>query len=212
MDVCVRDVDQVLGASRASLIGMSRGSPPLAGVQGCAPFRRCLECCIPARPTSVSSISTTASQGHLGSTVRWRHNPDRLCWQRMFRDRKRVYVLGFLIIVGFQLLGIGLHRLGVPLPGSVLGLLLFTFALAIEAVKLKWVERTATFIVHHMSLLFIPIMAGLPGVSAELRRDGLALMASTVISLLAVLLTTGGLAHSLLRDPARLPSCEGASE
>jgi holin-like protein len=130
----------------------------------------------------------------------------------MFRDRKRVYVLGFLIIVGFQLLGIGLHRLGVPLPGSVLGLLLFTFALAIEAVKLKWVERTATFIVHHMSLLFIPIMAGLPGVSAELRRDGLALMASTVISLLAVLLTTGGLAHSLLRDPARLPSCEGASE
>ena len=111
-------------------------------------------------------------------------------------------MFGFLIIVGFQLLGSGLHRLGVPLPGSVLGLLLFTLALATEVVKLEWVERTATFMVRHMSLLFIPIMAGLPGISVELHRDGFALMASTIISLLAVLLTTGGLAHFLLRSPS----------
>jgi putative effector of murein hydrolase LrgA (UPF0299 family) len=51
-----------------------------------------------------------------------------------------------------------------------------------------------------MTLLFVPMMAALPGMSAELRRDGVALMASMVISLLAVLLTTGGLAHFLLRD------------
>ncbi len=106
---------------------------------------------------------------------------------------------GFLILVGFQILGIGLHWLGVPLPGSVLGLLLFTFALALELIKLKWVERTATFFVRHMTLLFIPLMAGLPTMSTELRRNGVALLASMVVSLLAVLLTTGGLAHFLLR-------------
>lgn len=121
-------------------------------------------------------------------------------------------MLGFIIIVGFQLLGIGLHRLGVPLPGSVLGLLLFTFALATEVVRLKWVEQTATFLVRHMSLLFIPIMAGLPGISMELRRDGVALMASTVISLLAVLLTTGGLAHFLLRDSVSAALCQPEGE
>jgi holin-like protein len=130
----------------------------------------------------------------------------------MFRERKRGLVLGFFIIVGFQLLGIGLHKLGVPLPGSVLGLLLFTLALATEVVKLKWVERTATFFVRHMSLLFIPIMAGLPGMAAQLRQDGLALMMSTVISLLAVLLTTGWLAHFLLGGVAEPPICEGAVE
>lgn len=108
-------------------------------------------------------------------------------------------MIGFLIIVGFQLLGIGLHRLGVPLPGSVLGLLLFTFALALELIKLEWVERSATFLVRHMTLLFIPLMAALPQMSAELRRDGIALLASTIVSFLAVLLTTGGLAHFLLR-------------
>lgn len=121
-------------------------------------------------------------------------------------------MIGFLIIVGFQFLGIGLHRLGVPLPGSVLGLLLFTFALAMELIKIEWVERTATFLVRHMTLLFIPLMAGLPEISTELRRDGVALLASTVISLLAVLLTTGGLAHFLLRDAAAVATSEGETE
>jgi putative effector of murein hydrolase LrgA (UPF0299 family) len=51
-----------------------------------------------------------------------------------------------------------------------------------------------------MLLLFIPVMAGLTQMSAELRHDGVALLASLVVSLLAVLLTTGGLAHFLLRD------------
>jgi len=107
---------------------------------------------------------------------------------------------GFVILVAFQLMGKGLEKLGAPLPGSVMGLLLFTFALAVGLVPVQLVERSASFIVRHMTLLFIPLMAGLPGMSAEFRRDGIALVASTVVSLLAVLLTTGGLAHLLLRD------------
>lgn len=110
-------------------------------------------------------------------------------------------MLGFVIIVGFQLLGMALQKLGVPLPGSVLGLLLLTFALRISLVKVEWVERTAAFLVRNMMLLFIPVMASLTQMSAELRRDGVALFASLVLSLLAVILTTGGLARFLLRDP-----------
>ena len=86
------------------------------------------------------------------------------------------------------------------MPGSVLGLLLFALALATEAVEVEWVERAATLLVRHMTLLFIPLMAGLPQMSAKLRRDGVALLASMVVSLLVVLLATGGLAHLLLRD------------
>ena len=109
-------------------------------------------------------------------------------------------MIGFLILVSFQLLGMGLHKAGIPLPGAVLGLILFTAALATRLIKLHWVERTANFFVRHMLLLFIPVMAGLPEMSAELRRDGVAMLASVLVSLLAVLLTTGGLGHILLRD------------
>ncbi len=109
-------------------------------------------------------------------------------------------MLGFVIIVAFEFLGIGLHHLGVPLPSSVLGLLLFTLALVLGLVRLEWVERAATLLIRHMTLLFIPLMAGLTTMTSELRRNGVALLASLVASLLAVLLTTGGLAHLLLRD------------
>ncbi len=117
-------------------------------------------------------------------------------------------MLGFAILVGFQLVGTGLHKLGVPLPGSVLGLLIFTLALATGLVKLKWVERTANLLTRHMTLLFLPLMAGLPAASAELRHDGVALAASLVFSLLAVLLTTGGLAHLFLRGDRAMDSAD----
>jgi holin-like protein len=121
-------------------------------------------------------------------------------------------LLGCAILVGFELLGAGLHRLGAPLPGAVLGLLLFVLALALGLVRLVWVERAATLAVRHMTLLFVPIMAALPGLSPELRRNAAALAASTVISLLAVLLTTGGLAHWLLREtPPASPGDEAGS-
>ena len=118
--------------------------------------------------------------------------------------------LGFLIIVAFQLAGVGLARLGAPLPGAVLGLLLFTFALAIELVKVEWVERAANLLVRHMILLFIPLLAGVPTLSDEFRREGIALLASMIVSLLAVLLTTGGMAHFMLRDTAQISG--GGSE
>jgi holin-like protein len=116
-------------------------------------------------------------------------------------------VIGFAILVGFQLFGMALHKLGVPLPGGVLGLILFVAALATGLVKVQWVERTANFLVKHMLLLFIPLMVGLPQMSGELRRDGVALLASLIVSLLAVLLTTGGLAHVFLgnNDDQPLP-------
>jgi putative effector of murein hydrolase LrgA (UPF0299 family) len=60
------------------------------------------------------------------------------------------------------------------------------------------VERTADLMVRHMLLLFIPLLAGLTVMGDALRRDAVALIASTVLSLLAVLLTTGGLAHFVL--------------
>jgi holin-like protein len=117
-------------------------------------------------------------------------------------------ILGFSILVGFQLAGMGLHKVGVPLPAGVLGLLLFTTALATEIVKVEWVEYAADFLVRHMLLLFIPLMAGLTQMSAELRRDGVALLASLIASLIAVLLTTGGLAHFMLRDAVPVAAIE----
>jgi holin-like protein len=115
------------------------------------------------------------------------------------------YLRGFAILVGFLLLGSLLHRLGVPIPGGVLGLLLFYLAMSAGLVKLQWVEKTANLLLRHMVLLFVPITVGLMDMGPLLSRQALAITASLLVSLTAVLLTTGLLGRWLLPTEPILP-------
>jgi holin-like protein len=117
-------------------------------------------------------------------------------------------VLGFAILTAFFLLGTLLHGLGFPIPGGVLGLLLFFVALSAGVVKLKWVERAAGLLLRHMVLLFVPLTVGLMEMGPVLSRHGLAIVASLLVSVTAVLVTTGLLGRWLL--PA-LPLYDTAS-
>jgi holin-like protein len=107
-------------------------------------------------------------------------------------------VRGFAILVGFFLLGTGLHRVGIPIPGGVLGLLAFYLAMSAGWVKLQWVQGVAELLLRHMVLLFVPLTVGLMEMGPVLSRQALAITASLLVSLTAVLLTTGLLGKWLL--------------
>ena|ERR1035441_602873 len=116
------------------------------------------------------------------------------------------FLRGFAILVGIFFAGDGLHRLGVPVPGGVLGMLLFYAALLTGIVKLPWVERAAGFLLRHMLLLFVPLTVGLMDMGSILSRQSVPIIASLLVSFLAVLLTTGLLGQWLL--PASDPEPE----
>ncbi len=121
------------------------------------------------------------------------------------------YLLGFAIILAFQFLGAWLHRVGAPIPGGVLGLLLLFAALQTGAVKLRWIERAASLLLRHMVLLFVPLTVGLMELGQVLSRQGVAIVASLLVSVLAVFVTTGLLGRWLLPPPE--PGTEaGAAE
>ena len=105
---------------------------------------------------------------------------------------------GFALLTGFLFLGQWTHHLGSPIPGSVAGLLLLVLALALKVVKLQWVEKAAGLLLHHMVLLFVPVTVGLMEVGPTLKQSGLAIVASMLVSLLAVLVTVGLLSRWLL--------------
>jgi holin-like protein len=107
-------------------------------------------------------------------------------------------LLGLAVLSAFQLVGVGLHELGVPIPGGVLGLLLLYLGLSTGLVKLKWVEDTAAFLLRHMLLLFIPVTLGLMDLVPLLSRQAVAIVSSLLVSLLAVQITTGLLGKVLL--------------
>ncbi len=115
------------------------------------------------------------------------------------------FVRGILILLGFEGLGWLLHRAGVPIPTGVLGLLSFYLSLTLGIVKLAWVERAANFLLRHMVLLFVPLTVGLMNMGQLLQRQALAIVASLLVSVAAVFLTTGLLGRWLLPPQPGLP-------
>lgn len=116
------------------------------------------------------------------------------------------YALGSALLVGFFLVGNFLHTHGVPIPGGVLGLLLFFLALQCKLLKIQWVERASNLLLHHMVLLFVPLTVGLMEMGPILSKQALAITASLLVSWAAVLLTTAWLGRYLL--PAEPPHAD----
>jgi putative effector of murein hydrolase LrgA (UPF0299 family) len=101
---------------------------------------------------------------------------------------------GIALLLGFQLAGeVLVLALDLPLPGPVLGMLLLLATLVVHERTAAVVEAPAEALLGHLSLLFVP--AGV-GVIVHARRLGdewlpiaVALVASTLLTLLAVALT-----------------------
>jgi len=103
------------------------------------------------------------------------------------------------ILLSFNLLGAVLHSAcHVPLPGGVLGLMLFTGCLFLKLIKLEWVEQTASLLLRHMLLFFAPVIVGVIQFGPQIRREWAAIAMSLVGSTLAVMLVTGWVATAAI--------------
>ena len=60
-------------------------------------------------------------------------------------------------ILGFSFLGQTISKTtGIPVPGSVIGLILFFLSLQFKIIKLEGVEKTSNFLTDNLAILFIP--------------------------------------------------------
>jgi holin-like protein len=87
-----------------------------------------------------------------------------------------------------------------PVPGSVLGMVLLTGALQLRWIRLAWVRPAADLLLRHMGLLFVP-----PGVAvmvhAELiRAEWLPIVVGSAVSTVAVLVVVGRVQQRLEPD------------
>lgn len=68
----------------------------------------------------------------------------------------------FLLIISFTYLGEILSKLlHLPVPGSVIGMLLLFAALYFKVVKVDDVETVGTFLLDNLSILFLPAGVGI---------------------------------------------------
>lgn len=97
-------------------------------------------------------------------------------------------IRGAFVLLLFLLLGEGLAALtGLPVPGSVLGMLLLALALRLGLVQRAWVEGAARALLRGMGLLFVPAGVGVVLYGELLRQQGLAIVVACAVSTVAVM-------------------------
>ncbi|CQR46366.1 Antiholin-like protein LrgA [Paraliobacillus sp. PM-2] len=71
-------------------------------------------------------------------------------------------MMQILLIHIFLFLAIGLKQLlSIPLPASMIGLVLLFLALFLRIIKLEWVEQGANWLMAELLLFFIPSAVGI---------------------------------------------------
>jgi len=107
---------------------------------------------------------------------------------------------GMAILLGLQLIGEVITRwLEMPLPGSVVGMLLLLAGLRAGVLRMEWVKDAAELLLSNLSLLFVPAGVGVMVYADLIARHWLALSVAASLSTLVVLATTGWSAQFLVR-------------
>ncbi|MFC0562029.1 CidA/LrgA family protein [Halalkalibacter alkalisediminis] len=108
-------------------------------------------------------------------------------------------VLHLFILSIFYLIGVGIQNwLGLPIPGSIIGMLLLFFALMTKVLPVRFIEEGSTFILKHMPLLFLPVTVGILQFLDLFAGDGILLIFITLISTIIVMIVSGWIGQNLV--------------
>ncbi len=99
--------------------------------------------------------------------------------------------LGLAIILGFLFTGQAISKLShLPVPGSVLGMIMLTLALMSGIVKLEQVEEVGTFLIKNMSVMFIPPGVGVILYWSLVKKQFLPISVALVVSFALTIVLT----------------------
>lgn len=88
----------------------------------------------------------------------------------------------------------------IPLPGSVLGMILLFILLSTGILKEQWLSAATNPLLKHLSFFFIPIAVELMNWGDLFMQKGHLLFIPLVVSTLVALLTTGGIVQFLIKS------------
>ena len=90
-----------------------------------------------------------------------------------------------------QLAGEVIHRLtGLPLPGSVIGMVLLLAWLALVPRERLTLTQVTGWLTAHLSIMFVPAAVGIMQEGPVLARQGVAIVVATVVSTLLTIAVT----------------------
>ncbi|MFN3426237.1 MAG: CidA/LrgA family protein [Candidatus Thermochlorobacter sp.] len=99
-------------------------------------------------------------------------------------------IQGFAIIFLLLLFSESVVRvLSLPLPSSVIGLLLLLLCLQVGVIKLDWIKSASDILLKNLSLFFVPPGVGLMLYVDALQYHAVAMLVAWILSTFAVMAT-----------------------
>ncbi|MYL34701.1 CidA/LrgA family holin-like protein [Pontibacillus yanchengensis] len=106
----------------------------------------------------------------------------------------------FILINVFFFIGLALqHLTNLPIPGSIIGLILLFLALKTGLVKLHWIEQAGKWLLAELLLFFIPAAVGIVQYPDLAGWNGFQLLLVIFISTILVMWVTGIVADQLAK-------------
>lgn len=110
---------------------------------------------------------------------------------------------GITILLIYQLAGeISVLLLGVPVPGPVLGMIMLFLTLLVRNRSSESLDATATALLSHLSLLFVPAGVGIIVHFDRIIEEWIPLTAALVVSTVVTMMATA----AIMRGSTRLSS------
>ncbi|WP_371263528.1 CidA/LrgA family holin-like protein [Paenibacillus sp. 1_12] len=115
---------------------------------------------------------------------------------------KCVVQIGF-----FMLISIAMNKLvallHIPIPGSIIGIVVVFIGLQTKLIKLEWIDAGASWLLAEMLLFFIPPAVSLIQYKELMMSSGLRIVLVMLVSSIAVMVGAGFLAQWMVKDKRR---------
>ncbi|AIQ71451.1 CidA/LrgA family protein [Paenibacillus graminis] len=118
--------------------------------------------------------------------------------------------LGLLQVAGLTLFSMLVNVLTpflhIPIPGSIIGMILLFLLLESGVIRLNWVEAGASWLLAELLLFFIPSAIGVMKYSKLLESNGLQVLAVVIVGTFAVMASSGLLTGAISKAKERRES------
>lgn len=94
----------------------------------------------------------------------------------------------FFISLAMNYIAKWLH---LPIPGTILGIIVLFILLKTNVIKLSWIEQGANWLLAELLLFFIPAAVGVMNYMSLLERDGIRILLVVISSTLVVMASSG---------------------
>lgn len=92
----------------------------------------------------------------------------------------------------------------IPIPGSIIGMMLLFAALTLKVIKRDWLSLGSSFLLKNLPLLFVPATVGIIDYFELFKGYGFLSLIVSFVSTLAVFITSSIISEKMLKSEKRL--------